>query len=79
MAKGRGIQYTDMIDNKHICVIGDYLNRRIFGGNGLGQTLKVGANKYRIVGVLEGQDLQTTTSTRAATTTLLLTCPIPRP
>ena len=37
VAKGRGIQYTDLIDNKNICVIGDYVDRRIFGGNGLGQ------------------------------------------
>ena len=38
VAKGRGIQYTDLIDNKNICVIGDYVDRRIFGGNGLGST-----------------------------------------
>ena len=55
VAKGRGIQYTDLIDNKNICVIGDYVDRRIFGGNGLGSTLKVGASEYRIVGVLEGR------------------------
>ena len=52
VAKGRGIQYTDLIDNKNICVIGDYVDRKIFGGNGLGSTLKVGANEFRIVGVL---------------------------
>ena len=55
VAKGRGIQYTDLIDNKNICVIGDYVDRKIFGGNGLGSTLKVGASEYRIVGVLEGR------------------------
>ena len=44
-----------MIDNKNICVIGDYVDRKIFGGNGLGSTLKVGASEYRIVGVLEGR------------------------
>ena len=55
VAKGRGIQYTDLIDNKNICVIGDYVDRKIFGGNGLGRTLKVGASEYRIVGVLEGR------------------------
>ena len=43
------------MDNKNICVIGDYVDRKIFGGNGLGSTLKVGANEYRIVGVLEGR------------------------
>ena len=55
VAKGRGIQYADLMDNKNICVIGDYVDRKIFGGNGLGSTLKVGANEYRIVGVLEGR------------------------
>ena len=55
VAKGRSIQYTDLIDNKNICVIGDYVDRKIFGGNGLGSTLKVGASEYRIVGVLEGR------------------------
>ena len=55
VAKGRGIQYADLMDNKNICVIGDYVDRKIFGGNGLGSTLKVGASEYRIVGVLEGR------------------------
>ena len=42
----------DIKDNKQVCIIGDYLNRVAFGGNGVGQTLKIGANKFRIVGVL---------------------------
>ena len=52
LAQGRGLQYMDIKDNKQVCIIGDYLNRVAFGGNGVGQTLKVGANKFRIVGVL---------------------------
>ena len=52
IAKGRGLQYMDIKDNKQVCIIGDYLNRVAFGGNGVGQTLKIGANKFRIVGVL---------------------------
>ena len=52
LAQGRGLQYMDIKDNKQVCVIGDYLNRVAFGGNGVGQTLKIGANKFRIVGVL---------------------------
>ena len=36
IAQGRGLQYMDMKDNKQVCVIGDYLNRVAFGGNGLG-------------------------------------------
>ena len=52
IAQGRGLQYMDIKDNKQVCVIGDYINRVAFGGNGLGQTLKIGANKFRVVGVL---------------------------
>ena len=52
---GRGLQYMDMQDNKQVCVIGDYLNRVAFGGNGVGQTLKIGANKFRVVGVLSAK------------------------
>lgn len=55
IAQGRGLQYMDMEDNKQVCVIGDYLNRVAFGGNGVGQTLKIGADKFRIVGVLEAK------------------------
>ena len=52
VAQGRGLQYMDIKDNKQVCVIGDYINRVAFGGNALGQTLKIGANKFRVVGVL---------------------------
>ena len=52
VAQGRGLQYMDMKDNKQVCVIGDYLNRVAFGGRAVGQTLKIGAYKFRIVGVL---------------------------
>ena len=52
IAKGRGLQYMDIKDNKQVCVIGDYLNRVAYGGNGVGQTIKLGAYKFRIVGVL---------------------------
>ena len=55
IAEGRGIQYVDLVDNKKVCVIGDYLNRVAYGGNGIGQTLKVGPEKFTIVGVLEAQ------------------------
>ena len=55
IVQGRGLQYMDMQDNKQVCVIGDYLNRIAFGGNGVGQTLKIGANKFRVVGVLSAK------------------------
>ena len=52
IAMGRGLQYMDVMDNKQVCVIGDYLNRVAYGGNAVGQTIKLGAYKFRIVGVL---------------------------
>ncbi len=52
VAKGRSLQYMDIKDNKQVCVIGDYLNRIAYGGNAVGQTIKLGAYKFRIVGVL---------------------------
>ena len=53
--EGRGIQYVDIDDNKKVCVVGAYIDRVGYGGNALGQTIKVGANQYTIVGVLEAQ------------------------
>ena len=55
LAKGRNIQYMDITDNKQICVIGDYINRTAYGGNAVGQTIKLGAYKFRIVGVLKAK------------------------
>ena len=55
LAQGRGLQYMDMQDNKQVCIIGDYLNRAAYGGNAVGQTIKLGAYKFRIVGVLNAK------------------------
>ena len=55
LAKGRSLQYMDIKDNKQVCVIGDFINRTAFGGNGVGQTIKLGAYKFRIVGVLSAK------------------------
>ena len=55
VAQGRGLQYMDMKDNKQVCVIGDYLNRVAYSGRGVGQTIKLGPYKFRIVGVLNAK------------------------
>ena len=55
LAQGRGLQYMDIKDNKQVCIIGDYLNRAAYGGNAVGQTIKLGAYKFRIVGVLKAK------------------------
>ena len=53
IAQGRGLQYVDMADRKKVCVIGQYLNQAYFGGNAVGQKLKIGENQFTIVGVLD--------------------------
>ena len=52
---GRGINYVDLTGNKKICVVGAYISRVAYGGNAVGQTIKIGANRYTIVGVLEAK------------------------
>ncbi len=59
VADGRGINYVDLMDNKKICVVGAYINRVAYGGNAVGQTIKVGASQYTIVGVLEAKVTKT--------------------
>ena len=55
VSEGRGLQYVDVAENKKVCVVGAYVARVGYGGNALGQTIKVGADQYTIVGVLEAK------------------------
>ena len=55
IAQGRNLQYSDMATRAKVCVIGAYLNQAYFGGNGVGQTLRVGGQSLEVVGVLEQQ------------------------
>ena len=59
VASGRGLQYSDMATRNKVCVIGAYLNLAYYGGNAVGQTLRVGGQSLTIVGVLaqSGEDL----------------------
>ena len=52
VSSGRGLQYVDVLDRKKVCVVGSYLNQAYFGGNAVGETLRIGENQFRIVGVL---------------------------
>ena len=56
VATGRGLQYSDMSTRAKVCVIGAYLNQAYYGGNAVGQTLRVGGQSLTIVGVLAQQD-----------------------
>jgi len=52
ISQGRGLQYSDIASRAKVCVVGAYVNRAYFGGNAVGQTLRVGAQALTIVGVL---------------------------
>ena len=52
IAQGRNLQYVDIMDRKNVCVIGAYLSQAYFGGNAVGETLKLGAKTLTIVGVM---------------------------
>lgn len=55
ISQGRALNYIDMQDNKKVCVVGAYINRVAYGGNAVGQTIKVGKNRFTIVGVMEAE------------------------
>ena len=52
----------DMQDNKQVCVIGDYLNRVAFGGNGVGPVsythLDVYKRQMEGVAIMKKEDVQ---------------------
>lgn len=50
VAQGRDLQYSDIALRSKVCVIGAYLNQAYFGGNALGQTLRVGGQTLTVVG-----------------------------
>ena len=49
---GRGIQYSDVAQRSKICVVGAYLDQAYYGGNAVGETIRVGGQSLTIVGVL---------------------------
>ena len=56
ITEGRGLRFIDMSERNKICVIGSYIANEYFDGNALGQTIRIGANTFTIVGVLEETD-----------------------
>jgi len=56
IAKGRNLQYSDIAYRGKVCVVGAYVDRAYFGGNALGQTLRVRGQTLTVVGVLAQQD-----------------------
>ncbi len=56
LSEGRNIQYMDIKNRKNVCIIGSYINLGYFGGQGLGETIKINGRSFTIIGVLEEQD-----------------------
>ena len=55
VASGRDLQYSDIAQRKKVCVVGAYVNMAYFGGDAVGQTLRVGGQSLTVVGVLAQQ------------------------
>ena len=51
---------TETEGKKKVCVVGDYIARVAYGGNAIGQTIKIGSERFTIVGVLEANVSSTT-------------------
>ena len=52
LAKGRYLQYVDVVQRKNVCVIGAYLEREAFQGDALGKSLTIGGVPYTVIGVM---------------------------
>lgn len=53
ISEGKGISYMDIKDRKNICVVGTYVAEEYFNGKAIGETIKIGPNKFKIVGVMK--------------------------
>lgn len=50
---GRFLTYNDVNTRQKVCVVGSYISKEFFGGNAVGETLKINGNTFKIVGVFE--------------------------
>ena len=51
---GRTFSYSDMSTQQKVCVIGSYVNQRLFGGNAKnGDTLSLNGEELQIIGILK--------------------------
>jgi len=60
VAQGRGLQYVDIQARKNVCVIGNYIALNYYGGDPVGQTIRVGGTKLTVIGVMaqEAEELE---------------------
>ena len=54
VSSGRFIQYIDVERRQKNCVIGSYVVKNLFDGqNPIGESIKIGGNTFKVIGVLE--------------------------
>ena len=60
IAQGRNLDYVDIAGRKKVCVVGQYLNMAYFGGNAVGQTIRVNGTSFTVVGIMsqKGSELE---------------------
>ncbi|EFC94278.1 Tat pathway signal sequence domain protein, partial [Hungatella hathewayi DSM 13479] len=58
LESGRFIQYSDIVSRQKVCVVGYYVAWDLYGGveKAIDQTIKIGGNAFRIIGVAARQD-----------------------
>lgn len=59
LSSGRNISYVDIKEYKKVCLVGAFYDYTVYGGNALGEDIKINNEIYRIVGVVEEQDDKT--------------------
>ncbi len=52
VAQGRELQYIDIAQRLKVCVIGAYVAQVYFPNGAVGETIRIGGNKYTVVGVM---------------------------
>ena len=50
------MQYLDIADRKSVCVVGSWIDSEYYGGEAVGETIRVGGVQLRIVGVMAQED-----------------------
>jgi len=55
LEQGRNIEFIDIEFNRKVCVVGAYYNKTVYGGNAVGNSIKINGDPYLIVGAVAEQ------------------------
>ncbi len=55
LEQGRSLNYVDMENRNRVCIVGNYIDDVWFSGRSVGQTLRIGGDKFTIIGVMGQQ------------------------